>query len=242
MEFKLLCDACQGDHRAGKDVEAGRVCPACIDRIEHDIGDLIGVDGSPEIVERPGPVNDHLQQTGIPNEIGDLLDVAPLETDARSLWLGLTSHGRVVRIDTEAGAVTQLCEVALPREPDHEPWAGHQLRHRLQVSRNGAYAAVVNDYGRRGILFEVSTGQVTKELDGGTYCPETVPFSACFAEHLGRPVLVHRTDWNRLDVSDPANGQVLTQRELTTSTTSTEPSTSAPMAAAFLMMDGSGTQ
>jgi hypothetical protein len=71
---------------------------------------------------------------------------------------------------------------------------------------------VVNDHGRKGIVVDTATGRITMELDGGDYFPETVPFASSFAEYHGRSVLVHRTDWNRLDVSDPQSGEVLTQR------------------------------
>jgi len=50
-------------------------------------------------------------------------------------------------------------------------------------------------------------------LDGGDYCEHVVPFALAFAEQDGVPVLIHRTDWNRLDVSDPATGRLLTERK-----------------------------
>jgi hypothetical protein len=31
---------------------------------------------------------------------------------------------------------------------------------------------------------------------------DTVPFSVAFTQHRDRTVLVHRSDWSRLDVSD----------------------------------------
>jgi hypothetical protein len=49
-------------------------------------------------------------------------------------------------------------------------------------------------------------------LDGGHYHEDTVAFSACFVRHEGREVLIHRTDWNRLDASDPSTGALLTER------------------------------
>lgn len=49
-------------------------------------------------------------------------------------------------------------------------------------------------------------------MDGGDHRPETVPFSFVFAEHGGRTVVVHRTDGNRLDVSDASTGELLTAR------------------------------
>lgn len=49
-------------------------------------------------------------------------------------------------------------------------------------------------------------------LDGGDYHADTVPFSFCFATVDGRTIAIHRTDWNRLDISDPATGERLTER------------------------------
>jgi hypothetical protein len=213
LEFELLCEACRADRNAGKVVETGPVCTACSIRIEDDIAKLVGIDGSPGILERRCPVRTELRHVMVPEELGEVVDFAPLERAGSSSWLALSSLGHVFRIDAEAKSVTTLCDVALPLEPVHQPWCGHELRHRLHVSGDGHYGAVVNDYGKSGIVFEVQTGRVTMELDGGTGHHETVPFSACFVEHGGRPALVHRADWNRLDVSDPASGLLLTPRE-----------------------------
>jgi len=71
---------------------------------------------------------------------------------------------------------------------------------------------VVTDYGRYGQVLDLSSGRPTMALDGGDYFPETVPFSLTFAEVRGRTILVHRTSWNRLDISDPATGKLLTER------------------------------
>lgn len=81
------------------------------------------------------------------------------------------------------------------------------------VSPRGEFAAVVNDYGRHGQVLDLCSGRVTMTLDGGDYCPETVPFSLAFFEVRGRTVVVHRSEWNRLDLSDPASGELLSVRE-----------------------------
>jgi hypothetical protein len=39
-----------------------------------------------------------------------------------------------------------------------------------------------------------------------------VPFSITFARHRGRDVVIHRTAWNRLDVSEAATGRLMTAR------------------------------
>jgi hypothetical protein len=82
----------------------------------------------------------------------------------------------------------------------------------LHVSGCGRFAAVVNDYGKRGILVDLQRGVVTRVLDGGDYYSDPVPFSFAFVNVRGRALGIHRTDWNRLDISDPATGELLSER------------------------------
>jgi hypothetical protein len=81
------------------------------------------------------------------------------------------------------------------------------------VSTCGRFAAIVNDYGRHGVVVNLDRhGKMTMGLDGGSYHSNTVPFSVTFAEHAGRAVVVHPTGWNRLDISDAQTGRLLTAR------------------------------
>jgi hypothetical protein len=59
---------------------------------------------------------------------------------------------------------------------------------------------------------DLRSGKATLPLDGGDYHPETVPFSFAFAESQGQIVAIHRTAWNRLDISDASSGRLLTER------------------------------
>jgi hypothetical protein len=52
-------------------------------------------------------------------------------------------------------------------------------------------------------------------LDGEDYHSDTVPFAFAFAQVKGQIIAVHRREWNRLDVSDPATGMLLTPRSPT---------------------------
>jgi hypothetical protein len=83
----------------------------------------------------------------------------------------------------------------------------------LHVSGCGRFAAVVNDYGRYGRVLDLRRpGAPVLQLDSGTYRTNLVPFSLVFARHRGRTVVVHRTDWNRVDVHDAETGHLLTDR------------------------------
>ncbi|MEV8452536.1 hypothetical protein AB0467_08260 [Streptomyces sp. NPDC052095] len=105
----------------------------------------------------------------------------------------------------------EVLDVARYREEGPSSECGGGVRLRLHVSRCGRWAVVVQDRGRYGTVVDLTTGSPALELDGGDYCCETVSFA--FAEHNGRPVVVHRTDWNRLDVTGLASGEVLTARD-----------------------------
>ena len=127
--------------------------------------------------------------------------------------LALTSDGGICGADLDQGTVTRLCTVRLPELPtrDDDAHFGPPVW-QLHANASGTFCAIVVDRGRQGIVVDTSSGKITMTLDGGDYCEETVPFSACFLRVDGQDVFVHRTDWNRLDAANPATGQSLTER------------------------------
>ncbi|MFF0294534.1 hypothetical protein ACFYST_15330 [Kitasatospora sp. NPDC004614] len=148
----------------------------------------------------------------VPDVLRPVVDVAALPAGpggAGAAWLVLSGGGRLARWWPATGEVR---DVARYREEGPASECGDGVRLRLHVSRCGRWAAVVQDRGRYGVVVDLATGSPALGLDGGDYCCETVPFALAFAEYGGRPVVVHRTDWNRLDVTDLASGEVLTAR------------------------------
>ncbi|MGH3242542.1 MAG: hypothetical protein ACRDNL_19350 [Spirillospora sp.] len=206
LDHDVCCPACDTAEAAPELVAA---CEGCVGRVE-DEGEIVAWRGRPGIAERPEPVGGAVLRTPLPEPFHGLLDMA----GAGAGWLVLTADMRVARFDADGGAFEPLASAEVPDEPDHEPWAGHELRRRLHGSADGRFAAVVNDYGRYGAVIDLRTGRQTLALDGGDYRPSTVPFSVAFTEHRGRTVVVHRTAWNRLDVSDAATGELLTERTI----------------------------
>jgi hypothetical protein len=155
---------------------------------------------------------ERIVETQLPWHVDEILDVAAVE-GAAGAWLVVRRSGVVARLDADSGTPTEACVVELPPpEPDHQAWGDRTLRHRLHVSSGGGFAAVVHDYGRHGRVYDLVTGAVKLELHGGDYHYVTVPFSFAFAAHRGRTVAIHRTAWNRLDVSDAESGRLLTGR------------------------------
>lgn len=63
-------------------------------------------------------------------------------------------------------------------------------------------------------MVDLATGAVVLDLAHEGYHPDTVPFSFAFATAPdGRPLAIHRTAWNRLDIWDLRAGRCLTERE-----------------------------
>lgn len=83
----------------------------------------------------------------------------------------------------------------------------------LAASPDGRFAAIYNRVGRRtGVIFDLTSGDITMRLDHEGRHSHASPFPISFFQHEGRPLLVHATAANRLDVSDPATGELLTSR------------------------------
>lgn len=158
--------------------------------------------------EAPLPLRS-IEWTGDP-----IIKACTVQADYGHLLL-LTASGTLYGVNLDTGASAKLCIVDLPEiansvNHDHFGIAGYTLH----ASSDGRYAAIVVDAGRYGVVVEVPSGAVKINLDGGNYHENTVPFSACFLCFEGRNVLVHRTQWNRLDVIDPASGVSLTERHI----------------------------
>jgi hypothetical protein len=222
VEFDLCCQACDPQASADVRLELVEACEGCVSRAL-DSGSRLAWRGEPSVLERPEPVTVTSRTTPLPGLGGRVVDWTPAPDAPGSGWLLLSDAGRIVRWDADSGATVDLAAHSVPDEPGRQPWMGHRLRHRLHASDDGRFAAVVNDFGRLGQVLDLTTGAVTLELDGGEYCEETVPFSLTFARHAGRTVVVHRTAWNRLDVSDPATGELLTSRGPTSYSGGEEP-------------------
>lgn len=212
MEFDLCCMACDRTAADGSPPELLVACEGCVARCTDDEWALLAWRGKPEILVRPEPFDATLADTPLPTGVADL---APVTAGSRPVWLLLSEDGQIGQFDADSGSWDPVAQTTVPTEPDRKPWAGHRLRRRLHGDPAGNFAAVVNDYGHYGQVLDLRTGRVTLTLHGGTYHPETVPFSLAFTQHDGRMAVIHRTAWNRLDISDAATGELLTGREPT---------------------------
>jgi hypothetical protein len=201
----MVCNACAVDRSTGQQVAVDLLCADCYNARCMKWCCAGEIRRAPEVRELGAGLHEDIVEVPIPRHLSPILDFAPVPMG----WLFLTADGTVSRFDTKTRNWNTLARVPLRREPQSPTWDGHNLTHRLHGSDDGRFVAVVNDYGQYGIVWDLQTSKVTIELDGGHYHQETVPFSFAFTHAA---LAVHRTDWNRLDISDPATGELLSRR------------------------------
>jgi hypothetical protein len=206
LDHALVCPACGEAYAGGADLATASLCAACVD----ELWPPDRAYGSPGVLERPEPVDATVRSVAPDGLPADLLDVGC--ADGPEEWYGLCADGTVVALGADFARARPVAAVTLPQEPE-TPWS-HLLRRRLHVAHGGDHAAVVNDHGQFGSVVDLRDGSQALALDSGDSHRRTVPFPLAFARLDGRDVVVHATDWNRLDVSDPATGAPLTGREL----------------------------
>jgi hypothetical protein len=159
----------------------------------------------------------------VPDALTPIVDLAAVPGPGggtASAWLVLSAGGVLSAWQPDTGEVVARARLTFDQLPlpdaaqtqagpeRHEPWP------RLHASRCGTWAAVVQDHGQHGVVVETAGGAPVLILDGGDYNAWTVPFALAFSEHRGTPIVIHRSDWNRLDVTDLTTGRLLTAREL----------------------------
>ncbi|MFD3466199.1 hypothetical protein ACFWWM_07505 [Streptomyces sp. NPDC058682] len=196
LERQRICGTCRDEPAT---VRAAAVCEDCFDATE---GGSLGVVGDPENLDAAGPVRGLVETAALPDEAGTVVDIAPT---GHGILL-LCDDGRILRWDTDAGRCTEVARSTVTVPTGEEPWCDRAQTLRLHASRDGAFAAVVIDYGRTGEVIDLSTGRVTVRLENDGYHSNTVPFSLAFTEHAGRAVVLHRRSWSLIEATDPATG------------------------------------
>ena len=167
-------------------------------------------------------MNTRLRTNELPDDISDAVDIAPLDLQAEPAYVILRADGAIFRLNADSLEYSRVGRTTLTAEPAPPTKPAERTRTRsafpgatrhLHASADGRFVGVVNDHGRFGEVIDLESDRVTMTIDGDDYHPETVPLSFAFARHGNRMVVIHRTRWNRLDVSDPSTGALLTPRE-----------------------------
>ena len=75
------------------------------------------------------------------------------------------------------------------------------------------YICVTERYGVNASVINISSGQALN-LKRKDYHSDVSSYSIGFLEREGRVLLIHQTEWNRLDITDLETGELLTEREV----------------------------
>jgi hypothetical protein len=196
--YEVLCEACG---KVAPDARPLRfVCRRCFSELHS--GPRLEDLGTPQIRERATSLRFTHETCPAPAKV---LAFVPIPRQPNS-WLLLDEGGRFHRLDVARGTSEPGGRLA-PGSLDLSKWVV------LAVSPGGELAAVGEGQGTRGVVVEPVSGEVTLSLSRGDYHVENCRYPLAFFELDGRLLLVHGTDWNRLDASDPWTGECLTRRE-----------------------------
>ncbi|MGI9517628.1 MAG: hypothetical protein ACR2NP_11315 [Pirellulaceae bacterium] len=91
------------------------------------------------------------------------------------------------------------------------------LKEPISIYARQPWVAVVNSKGLRGIVLNLDDPSWKMPLQREDYHSKNCSFPLAFIERDGRPLLIHSTKWNRLDITDLETGECLTGRVIQTS-------------------------
>ena len=127
LDMELLCNSCANERQEGRLISVAVVCEKCFEYATTEVGDLVGVRGTPEIRVRGEPFDVRLDRIELSKEFGKIVDIAPVAKEGQSIWFLLAEDGRITQFDVDKRLSRQLARSNLDLEPDHEPWCGHIL-------------------------------------------------------------------------------------------------------------------
>lgn len=190
----LLCEPCS----ELADPELAAACRDCFDARCAGLFSSLGFQGEPEVRVRDSGLSFVHREVDV--DVPPLEALAPLADGPRSTWLGVAGGLlRRITLDDARAEIVGPVDLTPPL--------------RIDTSPDGRYAAVVEVRGGRGRVFGLAAKGLTVRLLRGDYHLEHCEFPAAFFHDGERTLLVHATDWNRLDISDPSSGELLTARE-----------------------------
>ncbi|NTX51462.1 WD40 repeat domain-containing protein [Myxococcus sp. CA039A] len=207
VHHDLLCEDCARVALPGQEFRS--ICAACQHVRLGRTSALMGIIGRPGVRTRATALHFEHREHSLPALAGQTLrGLIALGTEPRSQWLAVNEQGELLRLDLEEGSLTHTGVVGTGTLDLSAELV-------LHVSPCGRYVAVVNSRGAKGLVMELASGKVTMPLDRGSYHEKRCEFPVAFFRDGTRTLLAHATAWNRLDVSDPATGELLTPREST---------------------------
>lgn len=208
-ESSLICMQCyrraQEEAISINDIEMHQICLRCFRDIEEK-GFMGNVLGLPEIYERVTSLSFSHQIIPVLDGLTEnLLEIQPIDGQRESAWIGLTEKGNVVYVDFSERKTTHIMQLSSSK-------LDLQQEISLHVATDGQMAAIVNTFGQYGIVINLTTKQITMHLERDDDHIDFSHFPIAFFTMDEKLLLIHGTEWNRLDISDPETGALITAR------------------------------
>lgn len=163
-----------------------------------------GICGNPEVRRTHTGLSFANRELEFGDAHGTFVDVRPV-IGMPSRWQALSSAGRLLLFSTPDGnVITSVLLEELSFEITAETC--------LFLCPNNEFAVVAQASGPNATLIEVKTGKTIVQLSRGDYHCENSHFPIAFFQHQKCTYLIAGSDWNRLDVYDPASGKLLSER------------------------------
>ncbi len=203
MDCDWVCSACAKEY-PNRPAEMIEVTDELFERFRNDFSHD-GICGRPEFRQRESSlrfVEEDFAWSSLGNE--RWIDIQP-NPMAEGEWFVLLDSGNFALANPRKGEFQIRYRLdALGFSIDDETG--------LCLSPRADFGAVYQASDRHAFVFDLATGKGTAQIDRGDYRPENSCFPIAFFVSGDRTLLVAATDWNRLDIIDPATGWVLTKR------------------------------
>jgi len=201
--YDALCIACADGNEATA-LQKLTVCGDCFANIEEEHC-WTGIVGRPDIRRESSSLefaHRVVSVEGLSTE--SFLDLSRVQS-ANSRSIALTKSGDLLSIDLMHKTFSTVTAISESDFDLSKPLS-------INVSPNGNFVALAETRGQRGTVIDLSTGKPTMQLRRDDYHSDVSHFPFAFFVSHEKELIVHGTEWNRLDISDPATGALLTER------------------------------
>ncbi len=206
LQYDLVCGVCSRNKETAP-ATFTRLCENCFQAVQQEKGLEECISGRPQMRERASSLRFIHRDVSFGGWNEKLLCIQPDESSKSSRWITLSVEGKIFSLDFDDEKAVFLMQ--LPGDCLDLDEAVS-----LHLSARSNFVAVVNKKGGKGCVIRLETKKISMHLKRGDCHNEPGIFPIAFFENDNRTLLVHGTAWNRLDISDPLTGELLTQREL----------------------------
>lgn len=203
FDFNLSCPDC---HKLPiEKIEYQEVSEETFLEIQKNL-DFYGWFGAPEVKKSEQMLKIEFDYEGYSHLNQELImDIEPFYGEGNTKWIAVSADGKILRINKGSNFVEP--------EDDLKGTVNFTKSLFIKISKNSRYLAVANTFGENACVYDLIKKKICLELKRDDYHIEHSKFPLDFAERDGKTLLVHGTDWNRLDVTDVESGKLLTTRE-----------------------------